>query len=84
MSELLESGATTEALAVKESLLLAACLVPTAMIGALIGARLTHKLPIKLLRIAFILLMIWASVNMLGLLPSELVAGVSSSLFPAQ
>ena len=83
LSELLESGAVTEPLAFKESLVLAACLVPTAMIGALIGARLTHKLPLKLLRIAFILLMIWACVNMLGLFPSELVAGVSSSLFPA-
>ena len=81
LSELLESSATPDPLG--ESLLLAMCLVPTAMIGALIGARLTHKLPIKLLRIAFILLMIWASLNMLGLLPSELVAGMSS-LFPAQ
>ncbi len=81
LSDLLESSATPNPLG--ESLLLAACLVPTAMIGALIGARLTHKLPIKLLRIAFILLMIWASVNMLDLLPSELAAGLSSSLFPA-
>lgn len=69
LSELFERGVTADPIQFKESLLLATCLVPTAMIGALIGARLTHKLPIKLLRIAFILLMLWACANMLGLLP---------------
>jgi uncharacterized membrane protein YfcA len=50
-----------------ESLLLAACLAPTAMVGALIGAGLTHTLPLPLVRLAFILLMVWASAQMLGI-----------------
>ncbi len=71
LSELVERGVTADPILFQDSRFLAMCLVPTAMIGAYIGARLTHKLPIKLLRIAFILLMIWACVNMLGLLPSK-------------
>lgn len=53
----------------KDSLLIASCIVPTAIIGALFGAKLTHVLPLRVLRIAFISLMVWACVNMLGLLP---------------
>ncbi len=51
-----------------ESLLLAACLAPTAMVGALVGAGLTHTLPVRLVRLAFILLMVWASAQMLGIM----------------
>ncbi len=51
-----------------DSLTLAACLAPTAMLGALIGAGLTHTLPMRWVRLAFILLMVWASANMLGVL----------------
>lgn len=48
-----------------ESLTLAACLAPTAMIGSYIGGHLTHKLPLKVVRVAFIALMILAAVKML-------------------
>ena len=51
----------------QESLLLAVGLAPTAMVGALIGAGLTHKLPVRWVRLAFILLMVWATVHMLDL-----------------
>ena len=37
----------------KESLLLAACLTPTAMIGSYIGGHLTHRLPVQVVRITF-------------------------------
>jgi hypothetical protein len=50
-----------------DSLLLAACLAPTATLGALLGAGLTHTLPLRWVRLAFILLMGWASARMLGI-----------------
>ncbi len=53
-------------LSLGDSLGIAACLAPTAVIGALLGAWLTHKLPVRWVRVAFILLMVWASANMLG------------------
>jgi hypothetical protein len=52
---------------VHESLALAAWLAPTAVAGALLGAKLTHVLPIRWVRLAFILLMVWTTVEMLGL-----------------
>ncbi|MHC4102347.1 MAG: sulfite exporter TauE/SafE family protein [Planctomycetota bacterium] len=52
----------------RESILTAACLAPTAVLGALIGAWLTHHLPVRWVRVAFTLLMIWASLDMLGIL----------------
>ena len=55
-------------LTIQESLLIAACLAPTAIAGGLIGAGLTHRLPLRWIRLAFILLMIWASAGMLGVL----------------
>jgi uncharacterized membrane protein YfcA len=48
-----------------DSLVLAACLAPTAIVGGLVGAALTHRLPLRWIRVAFILLMGWASVSML-------------------
>jgi uncharacterized membrane protein YfcA len=51
-----------------DSLIIAACLAPTAVIGGLIGAYLTHKFPLGWLRVAFVLLMSWASLNMLGVM----------------
>jgi len=48
-----------------ESVKLAACLAPPAMIASYVGGHLTHKLPIKAVRIAFIALMIVAAVKML-------------------
>jgi hypothetical protein len=52
---------------VLRSLLLAVCLAPTAMIGSSLGGHLTHALPLKVVRVAFILLMIVAGVRMLEL-----------------
>ena len=49
------------------SLLIAACLAPTAIIGALIGAGFTHSLPMRIVRGAFILLLMYASARYLGL-----------------
>ena len=45
------------------ALRLALLLAPTAVIGSYIGGRLTHRLPGKVLRIAFILLMTVASIQ---------------------
>ncbi len=59
--------AAGHALGLQDSLLIAAALAPTAMVGALIGAGLTHTLPLRWVRVAFILLMTWASASMLGL-----------------
>ena len=52
----------------QDSLILAAYLAPTATIGALIGARLTHTLPLRWVRLAFVLLIVWASLSMLGVI----------------
>lgn len=50
-----------------ESMTIAFFLAPTAMIGAFLGAGLTHALPERLLRAAFMLLILWVSLQMLGL-----------------
>ena len=47
------------------SLTLAGILAPTAMIGSYIGGHLTHKLPLKVVRIAFIGLMFLAAWKMI-------------------
>ncbi len=47
------------------SLVLAACLTPTAMIGGYVGGHLTHTLPIKYVRIVFIIVMGLAAWKML-------------------
>ena len=52
-------------LTVTDSLWLAACLAPTATIGALCGAELTHRLPAQTVRVAFLLLVSWSGVQML-------------------
>ncbi len=52
-----------------ESLLLAACLAPTATVGAIIGAGLTHRVPARAMRLAFILLLSWAGAQMLNMIP---------------
>ena len=51
----------------KVSLLIAAMLAPTAWVGSRIGAGLTHRLPLRQVRIAFILLMSVAAWKMAGL-----------------
>ena len=47
-----------------ESFKLAAILIPTAIVGSLIGARLTHRVPVKLLKGAFALVLILASIRL--------------------
>jgi uncharacterized membrane protein YfcA len=42
---------------------LAAALAPTAIIGALIGSRWTHRLPLKTLKVAFFILLLLAGVR---------------------
>ncbi|MFN3167744.1 MAG: sulfite exporter TauE/SafE family protein [Phycisphaeraceae bacterium] len=51
----------------QNALLLAALLAPTAIVGARIGAKLTHTLPLTYVRIAFVGLMIAAAVKMAAL-----------------
>lgn len=51
---------------VPHSLLLAACLAPTAMIGAYVGGHLTHKLPLRIVRGAFIAMVLAAAAKMFG------------------
>ena len=48
-----------------KSLLIAGCIAPTAFIGSLIGAKLTHILPLFVVRIAFIVLLAITSYEML-------------------
>ena len=50
----------------QQSLAIAAFLAPTAVLGGLIGGRLTHALPLTWVRVAFILLLLWAGIDMLG------------------
>jgi len=49
---------------VARSMLLAACLAPTAMVGAYFGGHLTHRLPIKTIRLAFALLVLVSAYKM--------------------
>jgi uncharacterized protein len=46
-------------------IILAGCLIPTAMIGSYVGSRLTHVLPIRAVRWAFLLLLVTAGVRMI-------------------
>lgn len=47
-----------------EALRLTAVLVPTAVLGGLLGGRLTHLLPQRLVSVAFIMLMLYAGYDM--------------------
>ena len=47
-----------------QSFVLAAILIPTAIVGSLIGARLTHRVPVKLLKGAFAVVLILASIRL--------------------
>ncbi|KPK84380.1 MAG: hypothetical protein AMJ81_05785 [Phycisphaerae bacterium SM23_33] len=53
---------------VGRSLLLAGCLAPAAMVGAYLGGRLTHALPLRVVRIVFIALMIVSALTMFGVI----------------
>jgi len=50
---------------VVRSLVLAGCLAPTAMVGSYLGGKLTHTLPLRVVRGAFIGLMLVAAYKML-------------------
>lgn len=51
-------------LSIHQSLLIAALLTPTAILGASLGGKLTHVLPVRAVRFAFVLLMIAAAWKM--------------------
>jgi len=55
---------------IAESLTIALFVIPGAVIGAVVGGRLMHKLPVKLVRIVFILLAALAASKMLTVLPA--------------
>ncbi|GJM25972.1 MAG: UPF0721 transmembrane protein [Phycisphaerae bacterium] len=48
-----------------ESLTLAGTLIPPAIIGSMLGSRLTHTLPIKILRAALVLILLTAAARMI-------------------
>ncbi len=50
-----------------DALLLAGILAPTAIVGGYLGGSLTHKLPVRAVRVAFVLLMVAAAYKMAGL-----------------
>ena len=45
-------------------LVLALALIPSAIIGSLIGSRMTHRLPVQAIRIAFVGLMLVAAIRL--------------------
>jgi uncharacterized membrane protein YfcA len=51
-----------------QSFLLAGCLAPSAMAGAYFGGKLTHALPLRVVRLAFIALMIASALTMFGVI----------------
>ncbi len=61
------TNAQGQTLDVKASLIYAALLVPTAIVGSYLGAGLTHKLPITWVRVAFMLLILWSAFKLLGI-----------------
>ena len=66
LSTLTDAAGRSLGLDFRDSFLLASFLAPTAVLGALAGARLTHVLPVRWVRVVFILVMIWACWEMLG------------------
>ncbi|HNO77748.1 MAG TPA: sulfite exporter TauE/SafE family protein [Phycisphaerae bacterium] len=48
-----------------DSLRLAGTLIPPAIVGSMLGSRLTHTLPIKILRVALVLILLAASARMI-------------------
>jgi uncharacterized membrane protein YfcA len=47
-----------------ETFRLAVLLIPTAILGSLVGSRLTHRLPLKIVKVAFFVLMLAAAVRL--------------------
>jgi uncharacterized membrane protein YfcA len=67
---------------VGQSLALAAVLIPTAIIGSLIGSRLTHTLPLRIVRLVFVLFMFAASVRMMSRGITKISAEIGSPAAP--
>jgi len=65
LSGLVDSDGHSLLLTYNESFILAICLAPTALLGGLLGASLTHRFPIRWIRLAFILLLCVACVRFL-------------------
>jgi uncharacterized membrane protein YfcA len=55
---------------VQESLKIAACLIPTAIIGGLLGGHLMHKLPRNAVRVVFIIVLILAAIKLINTTPN--------------
>ncbi len=55
----------SEHVSARQPMLLAAVLAPTAIVGSLVGARLTHRVPIKLLRNLFVVLLLVAAIRLI-------------------
>lgn len=68
LASLTDSAGVNLGLTWEQSVTIAAVLAPTAVIGGLIGGRLTHALPLTWIRAAFILLLTWACLDMFDLL----------------
>jgi uncharacterized membrane protein YfcA len=73
------------------TLSLAAVLIPTAIVGSLIGSRLTHLLPLRIVKVAFFVLLLLAGVRfsykaLQSLPPAEAMpaASISARSAPAQ
>ena len=65
LSGLVDADGQSLSLTYGESFKIAICLVPTAILGGLLGAGLTHQFPIRWIRLAFILLLSVACVRFL-------------------
>ena len=65
LHQIIENG---QPLSAYSSLAIAAALVPTAILGSWLGATLVHKLPIGAIRFAFILLLLYAGMQMTGII----------------
>jgi len=61
----LSDSASGEALQLGEALQIAIWIFPTAIVGAWMGARLTHVLPIKWIRVVFIIVLAAGAIKML-------------------
>ncbi|MEM1099645.1 MAG: sulfite exporter TauE/SafE family protein [Planctomycetota bacterium] len=64
LATLAPHGTVARPLSATDGLLLAACLAPTAFLGGRLGAALTHTLPIRWVRLAFVGLMLVAAGRM--------------------
>ncbi|MHC4948394.1 MAG: sulfite exporter TauE/SafE family protein, partial [Planctomycetota bacterium] len=67
LASLADAAGTPLGLDMAESVQIAACLAPTALVGGWIGAHLTHALPLRWVRAALVILLCVASAKLLGL-----------------